>query len=732
MPTPAQNEFAVPQDFTAARLATAASLCLRFPAVLARPTGDGPFPDWFAHAPLLFWLVAAIRPRRIVCLGGAQDNARSVFRQALQLLDSPGEAATICSWAFADDANGGALALDQPGVDPPQTSRIQPCDLSQALRHVAAASVDILTVDGRAAPGRLQEYLKPWLEKLSPTAVVMALGSLDGNEAPRPQLAPWFPALSFPHGQGMTLFCTAAPLAGAISELFVAAQDTGTAGALAELFARLGSYAHLPCAPACPQPPSRLSEAAAKGSGFIYAKKCSEPLPGGVEHALPDIVPPPPAPFHPVPTAFSDCTAAAPGGRPLLFLSHVLPYPPRAGNEYRMDRLLTWLQDAGYAPVLLVSSFAGCQCCTPKLQATIDRYPNVIVHMANGDLCYKTALPSLNEALAALNGRTPGDFVGAIGEPCAPEERARRLLGIERSFCSDAFIEVLLATRAGCDPVAVLASYIFMSRCLPLFGEQVFTIIDTHDVFSTKLEKVVHYGIQNDIPLTREEEAAMLARADLAVAIQSEEEQELQAICPGLATVTAGVDFDFPDVIAPLAGQPDIVYIGSGNPLNCKGLHDFQRFAWPCIKRHAPKARLHVVGAVGAAIYLDDPAIIIHGAVADLAPVYALARVLINPSIAGTGLKIKTLEALVHGRPIVLWPTGVDGLDAFSRRLCHVAGDWFDFAIKVVGLLAEEATDAQDNNLRVLRGKLDRKTVYAALGEALRQGICRKRGQESA
>ena len=92
----------------------------------------------------------------------------------------------------------------------------------------------------------------------------------------------------------------------------------------------------------------------------------------------------------------------------------------------------------------------------------------------------------------------------------------------------------------------------------------------------------------------------------------------------------------------------------------------------------------------------------------------------INPAAAGTGLKIKTVEALCHLRPVVCWPSGVDGLSDEARAFCHVAADWFGFAAHVKRLLAddEEASAVAHARTR-LEHAFSPGVVYAPLADAL-------------
>jgi hypothetical protein len=161
--------------------------------------------------------------------------------------------------------------------------------------------------------------------------------------------------------------------------------------------------------------------------------------------------------------------------------------------------------------------------------------------------------------------------------------------------------------------------------------------------------------------------------------------------------------------------------VASSNPLNVKGLNDFLRFAWPLVRSAVPAAEFRIVGRAGESVDVAYPGVRIMGQVADLASAYADSRVVINPAVAGTGLKIKTVEALCHSRPIVLWPSGVDGLADEVAALCCVARNWFDFAEQVVELLTAEGSKLTVNLSEAgLAEYVAADRVYAPLGAALR------------
>src|SRR5262249_39823011 len=150
---------------------------------------------------------------------------------------------------------------------------------------------------------------------------------------------------------------------------------------------------------------------------------------------------------------------------------------------------------------------------------------------------------------------------------------------------------------------------------------QSFKMIDTIDVFSTKSKKVVQYGIDDSLALTANEERARLIRADLVIAIQSAEREELSAIVPERSVVTVGVDFD----VLRQSSQPEgqgIFYVASDNAMNVKGLSDFLRFAWPWIRREVPDATLKVAGKVCRALQDLPPGVTALGPVDDVAVLY--------------------------------------------------------------------------------------------------------------
>ena len=394
--------------------------------------------------------------------------------------------------------------------------------------------------------------------------------------------------------------------------------------------------------------------------------------------------------------------------RTVLCVSHVLPSRPRAGNEYRISRLLEWLTRRGHKLVLLVAPEEDQEPDAAERQAFFEKYENALICCRDGTVFVSAG--ALHPLVASLHGQRIGDLLAQL--PASKSEGP--LSALERNFCHDALV-VLLATIASGFPGAVYyINYAFMTRFLRYLSPAPISFVDTHDVLSEKSAKVVGFGVSDNVSISAAEEGAMLQRAHAVLAIQRNDAAKLSTIAAGVTVLTAGVDFAAP-AVGPPSEQPTILMVAHNNPLNIKGIHDFLRFAWPSIKARRPDARFVVVGSVAQAIRYPDPHVVLPGVVDDLAPCYASARVVVNPAVAGTGLKIKTVESIAYLRPIVTFPSGVEGIAEPLLSMCHVASDWYDFAEKVVALLETDNNALIPNGARIVKEFLEPDAVYKEL-----------------
>jgi len=402
-------------------------------------------------------------------------------------------------------------------------------------------------------------------------------------------------------------------------------------------------------------------------------------------------------------------TATAHGPRTIVVVSHVSPWPVRAGNEYRLQRLLRHLRQQGYRIVLVLAPLPNEPPGPDTFDRAVAEFGNVVLCQPSGEIRF--SLRDCPDVLSGLQGQpVPAARLDDAGTKFADTDRA---------FCHDTVCAVVTALAGALGRVALLAEYIFMTRFFPSLGHDVLKIVDTIDVFSQKGSNVIAYGIE-DAEVPARDEARRLERADVVVAIHEADAMALRALVPEREVLVSSVDADV-DASRPWPDQPVVFVAGSSNPLNLAGMRDFLRFGWPGIRAGVPGAQLRVAGGIGAAVAPGTPGVAVLGHVPDLMTEYAGARVAINPTVAGTGLKIKTIEALAHLTPVVGWPHSRDGLSAGLLPFVHEARDWQDFADKVVRVLILTTCPFDAGAAAMIREQLSPDHAYRMLDDRLRR-----------
>lgn len=162
---------------------------------------------------------------------------------------------------------------------------------------------------------------------------------------------------------------------------------------------------------------------------------------------------------------------------------------------------------------------------------------------------------------------------------------------------------------------------------------------------------------------------------------------------PGAVVVPNGVD-GARFVPTPLPQKPTMVFIGAmyTSP-NVDGARWFCTEILPLVRARVPGATVAVVGArptreVRALAAL--PGVSVEADVASTVPWLRAARVALVPVRIGSGTRLKALEALAAGRPIVGTTIGLAGLGLHDGRHALVADEPGAFADAVVRLLEDD------------------------------------------
>ena len=140
-------------------------------------------------------------------------------------------------------------------------------------------------------------------------------------------------------------------------------------------------------------------------------------------------------------------------------------------------------------------------------------------------------------------------------------------------------------------------------------------------------------------------------------------------------------------------GSLNLLFIGSMSYAPCvDGAVYFCTQILPLIQQKLPHVQLWLVGASPSPVVLQLACEHIHvtGYVESVMPFYQKAAVTVVPLRAGGGTRLKILEAMAFGRPVVSTAIGCEGLEVVDGQHLFIADDPESFAEKILRLLGDE------------------------------------------
>ena len=150
--------------------------------------------------------------------------------------------------------------------------------------------------------------------------------------------------------------------------------------------------------------------------------------------------------------------------------------------------------------------------------------------------------------------------------------------------------------------------------------------------------------------------------------------------------------------LQPLVREPVVGLLGSMHWLPSRSAAErLITRIWPRVKRRLPGARL-LVGGWNARRYLDryaGPDIRLVENLAHPSEFFSQVAVLAYAPVRGSGVKVKVLEALAYGVPVVTTGEGIEGLDCEDGVHCWVREDDEALAECIVQALGDEARRAR-------------------------------------
>ena len=204
-------------------------------------------------------------------------------------------------------------------------------------------------------------------------------------------------------------------------------------------------------------------------------------------------------------------------------------------------------------------------------------------------------------------------------------------------------------------------------------------------------------------------------RADQVHTMSEVDQRYLQSMLPGRAerikAVSNGVDAEYYNMEKRTSGENTLVFVGNfRHTPNIEGILFFLENIWSLIKQEIKDVKLYIIGQkppddIRAMENGGD--IVVTGFVEDLRTYYNMGTVFVAPIWAGSGTRLKILEAMAAGLPVVTTTVGAEGIACTDSREILLADTPEAFAARTCELLKNRQ---QRNDIAMRARKLVEET----------------------
>ncbi len=190
-------------------------------------------------------------------------------------------------------------------------------------------------------------------------------------------------------------------------------------------------------------------------------------------------------------------------------------------------------------------------------------------------------------------------------------------------------------------------------------------------------------------------EAKYAEKFDHCLVVSPLEGKMLQSANPKLSisVIENGVDTELYQPLKDAFDGNTLLFVGTmGYPPNIDAVLYFCDSIMPIIQRRIPDIKLIVVGhepASGIRRLSDRGNVVVTGYVPDVIPYYQQSQITIVPLRGGGGTRLKILESMALGRPVVSTTIGCEGLNVTDKENIMIADTPTEFAERVIQLLTD-------------------------------------------
>jgi glycosyltransferase involved in cell wall biosynthesis len=261
-----------------------------------------------------------------------------------------------------------------------------------------------------------------------------------------------------------------------------------------------------------------------------------------------------------------------------------------------------------------------------------------------------------------------------------------------------------------------IVEYVHNSYYLNIIPQNVITILDTHDIISERNRsfKKFNYDIIYDI--SKKQEYELFRCYDYIVAICDDDYNTLKNNIEIKRLILA------PHPAKPIIREirplvTNMGFFGSSYLPNIDAITWFIRNIWPNVQKNFD-GNLSIYGNVAHEMQVySDRKIKLIGFVPDLNEVFSQIDISINPVRFGGGVKIKNIESLANGIPLITTRHGARGLEEGVNKAFLVAENKMQF-IQLLDKLINNyrlRKELNQNALKYVGQNLSEKKCYTQL-----------------
>ncbi|HYG15199.1 MAG TPA: glycosyltransferase family 4 protein [Bacteroidia bacterium] len=167
-------------------------------------------------------------------------------------------------------------------------------------------------------------------------------------------------------------------------------------------------------------------------------------------------------------------------------------------------------------------------------------------------------------------------------------------------------------------------------------------------------------------------------------------------------------------------GEADVFHLGSMDWIpNQEAMRWFLDEIWPLVLESVPNVHFHLAGKKIPKWFYDrkDNNVTIAGEVPDARAFMQRHHIMVVPLLSGSGIRVKILEGMALGKPIIATPMAATGIEVTNGENILLASKPTDIAANIISLLKDTGrrTQLAQNARRLIETRYDNKVVSEEL-----------------